>query len=140
MEPQPASEPGTRAAFVFKLLGFLFVGIGGIGVILPLLPTTPFLILAAACFARSSERWHRWLLSSATFGPIIRSWEAHRCIPRRAKIASLLIMGLVGGSSILFAVPSAIGKAVGLALVAVGFAVVVRIPTCSAAVTAEGGE
>ena len=130
MPPQPASEPRTRAAFVFKLLGFLFVGIGGLGVILPLLPTTPFLLLAAACFARSSERWHQWLLNSGTFGPIIRNWEEHRCIPRRAKIASLLIMGLVGGSSILFAVPSTVGKAVGLALVAVGFGFVVRIPTC----------
>jgi uncharacterized membrane protein YbaN (DUF454 family) len=59
----------------YKVLGFFFVGLGILGLFLPLLPTTVFLLLAAGCFARSSDKWHRWLLSNRTFGPIINDWN-----------------------------------------------------------------
>lgn len=125
-----SDEVPQQRSLLFKTLGFAFLGIGGLGVVLPLLPTTPFLLLAAACFARSSARWHAWLLGNPTFGPMIRDWEAHRCIPRRAKIASLAIMGLVGGSSLVFAVTSPAARGIGLALLTVGVVVVLRIPVC----------
>lgn len=76
--------------------------LGIIGILLPLLPTTPFILLAAACFARSSLRFHDWLLNQRIAGPIIREWQTHRAMPRRAKRAAYLLMLLSFGSSILF--------------------------------------
>tara|TARA_R110002073_G_scaffold219406_4_gene379732 strand:- start:1292 stop:1780 length:489 start_codon:yes stop_codon:yes gene_type:complete len=71
-----------------------------LGAILPVLPTTPFVLLAAACFARGSERFHNKLLANRIAGPIIREWCEHRSIPRRAKRWAYLLMALSFGSSI----------------------------------------
>ncbi len=90
---------------IFAGLGFLFVALGVLGVFLPVLPTTPFMLLAAACFARSSPRIHRWLLSNPTFGPIINEWHTYRSIPYRAKRTALLLIVLSFGVSITFFVP-----------------------------------
>lgn len=122
----------------WSLLGLLFLGIGGLGVVLPLLPTTPFVLLAAGCFARSSPRLHRWLLDSQLFGPILRDWEQHRCVPRRAKVVALVTMLGVGGSSILFAVPPGWPRWAGLALVTVGCGVLLSLRTCAADAGAAG--
>lgn len=76
--------------------GLLCVMFGSIGLFLPGLPTTPFLLLAAACFANSSPRLHEKLLNNRFFGRIIRDWEDHRTIPRKAKIIGLLTLFLGG--------------------------------------------
>lgn len=67
------------------VLGWLAVVLATLGVVLPLLPTTPFLLLAAWCFARSSPRFHAWLLYRSWFGPYLRHWQDHRALPPGAK-------------------------------------------------------
>jgi len=116
--------------WILITLGSLFVGLGALGVVLPLVPTTPFLLLAAACYARSSERLHQWLLRNPTFGPMIRGWEDHRCIPRPAKRVALLAMAGVGGASLVFAVDSTAMRIAGFALLSVGCITLLWLPTC----------
>lgn len=82
--------------------GFMFVGLATLGVVLPLLPATPFLILAAACFARSSHRFYRVLLGNRIFGPLIRDWREHRAIPWRAKLLAIAMIAVMMGSSAAF--------------------------------------
>ena len=82
--------------------GAVCVVLGVIGIFLPLLPTTPLMLLAAACFARSSRRFHDWLLANRTFGPLIREWEKHRSIPRRTKLMAIGLMSLTLAVSIVF--------------------------------------
>jgi len=73
--------------------GLLSLALGAIGIFLPLLPTVPFLLLSALCFANASERLHGWLLSHRLFGPPIQSWNERGVISRRAKwLASLSIV------------------------------------------------
>lgn len=67
------------------VLGWLAVVLATLGVVLPLLPTTPFLLLATWCFARSSPRFHAWLLYRSWFGPYLRHWQDHRALPPGAK-------------------------------------------------------
>ena len=88
------------ARWILIGVGFVCVGLGTVGIVLPLLPTTPFLLVAAACFARSSPRFYRWLLSRPGVGPAIQEWRDSRRIPRRAKFTAILSIVLVGGSSV----------------------------------------
>jgi len=87
---------------VFAGLGAAFLALGVVGIFLPLLPTTPFLLLAAACFARASRRLHHWLLNHAVLGPIVLEWREHRAIPYRAKRAGLWLMAASMTTSIVF--------------------------------------
>lgn len=87
---------------IYKALGFLFIGLGFIGIFLPLLPTTPFILLAAGCFAKSSERWYNWLLSNRTFGPMIKNWEEHQCISCNSRRIAVLSVIFFGGYSVVF--------------------------------------
>jgi uncharacterized protein len=86
---------------LYLIVGFAAIILAVAGVILPILPTTPFLLLAAACFARSSKRFHDRLLANRIAGPIIREWIEHRSIRRQVKRWVYLLMALSFGSSIL---------------------------------------
>ena len=88
------------------LIGCLSLALGALGIFVPLLPTTPFLLLAAFAFANSSDRLHQWLLDHNLFGPLIDNWRQHRAISRRAKIISILSMIAIIVISVLLAVPT----------------------------------
>lgn len=81
--------------------GFLALFLAVLGALLPVLPTTPFVLLAAACFARGSERFHQKLLENRIAGPIIREWQLYHSIPPRVKRWAYLLMAISFGSSIL---------------------------------------
>ena len=76
------------------LFGLAMTGCAIAGAVLPLVPTTPFLLLAAYAFARSSPRLHAWLLNHRQFGPLITNWQQHGAIPRGAKIAAMAMIAL----------------------------------------------
>ncbi|MBD2858134.1 YbaN family protein [Spongiibacter sp. KMU-158] len=117
----------------YKISGFVMLGLGVIGIVVPLLPTTPFLLVSAGCFSKSSERWHNWLLANPTFGPMIMDWHERRCVNCKTKVVALLSMLLVGGSSVVFGVDIFAVKVFALALMAVGAAVVLSIKNCTSA-------
>ncbi len=99
----PSRLHASRAVrYVLLAAGFLAFGLGVAGIFLPVLPTTPFMLLAAACFARSSPRFHRWLLGHRTFGPIVGEWERHRAIPWRTKLWAIGLMSSTLAASIVF--------------------------------------
>ena len=87
---------------VYVSLGVLCVALGIVGVALPILPTTPFMLLAAFFFAKSSARLHHWLLNHPRFGPQVQNWQAHGAISKNAKILAVLTMLGVLALSFLF--------------------------------------
>lgn len=87
------------------ILGLVSVACGLVGVVLPLLPTVPFLLLAAICFANSSPHLHHWLVTHQTFGPMIRDWQDSGAIRPGAKRLATLSVVLVFGLSLALAAP-----------------------------------
>ncbi len=92
---------GTKRV-LFLTLGIITTILALIGVFLPLLPTTPFLLLSAYFFSNSSETLHRWLLNHGIFGPIIRDWQKHKIIRTRAKIISTIMIIILFGYTLGF--------------------------------------
>lgn len=74
------------------LVGWISIVLATFGLLLPLLPTTPFLLLAAWCFSRSSPRFHHWLLYKSWFGQYIRHWQQHKALPKGVKIKLIVII------------------------------------------------
>ena len=90
---------------LWMALGWAALGLGALGVLLPLLPTTPFLLLAAYAFSRGSERLHDWLLNHRVFGPPIENWRTHRAVSTGAKLVALVAMALILAISAVADVP-----------------------------------
>jgi len=86
----------------FGALGTLFLLLGIVGIFMPILPTTPFLLLATACYTRSSRRFYNWLMNHPALGPLIVEWRTYRSIPWRIKLVAVATMTLTFGSSIIF--------------------------------------
>ena len=101
------------------LAGTLFVGLGIVGIFLPVLPTTPFLLLAAACYAKSSQRFYNWLIHNRWFGYYIRNYLEKKGIPPKTKILIIALLWISIGLSASFAVQSFIIRLI-LVLIAVG--------------------
>lgn len=124
----PARPRPARALWFVG--GWLAVGFGGLGVVVPGLPTTGFFVLAASCFARSSPRFERWVLDLPTIGPLVRDHRAGLGMPRRAKVLAVVMIVAMSTLSIVVALANVYARiAVGL-VAAIGVAYVSwRIPT-----------
>lgn len=79
---------------IFIILGICSLLLGIIGIFLPILPTTPFILLTAAFWAKGSPRFHRWLKQHRHFGPMVQNWESRRAVPRRAKWLAYTMMSI----------------------------------------------
>jgi uncharacterized protein len=125
--PQTYLDHAARLMLISA--GMICVGLGAIGVIVPGLPTTPFLLLAAYCFARSSEHFHSWLLNHRWLGSYVRNFEEGRGMTRRAKGITLLLTWISFGVTIVFFVPVLWGQ-VGMVLMATTLSIyLLRLPT-----------
>lgn len=98
--PESELHSSRLVRIVLLVLGSLALLLGIIGIFLPGLPTTPFVLLAAACYARASEKFYRRLLANKTFGPLIIEWRRHRSIPYRVKLIAVAMMSLTICASI----------------------------------------
>ena len=98
--PEAELHPSLLVRVVLWTCGSIALLLGIIGVFLPGLPTTPFVLVAAACYARTSEPFYRWLLRNPTFGPLIIEWRRHHSIPFRIKIIAISLMSLTICASI----------------------------------------
>ncbi len=123
-----ARNPLARGLWL--LSGLVAVGLGGLGVIVPGLPTTGFFVLAAWCFSKSSRRLERWVLELPGVGPMVQDYRAGLGMPRRAKVIAIGMMVLFGGASAVLFLDHLVIRLVVVAAVAVGvWYVGWRIPT-----------
>lgn len=98
---EATARPFVRVVLVG--IGTASLALAVIGLVLPVLPSTPFVLLSAACYARASERLHRGLLRNRYFGPAIERWQTSRTISPRAKWTAIPLVALtIGGSTVLF--------------------------------------
>jgi uncharacterized membrane protein YbaN (DUF454 family) len=98
--PKTNQSANPTVRWTFLIMGWIFFGLGIIGALLPVMPTAPFILLAAGCWARSSRRFHFWLINHKFFGKFIRDWEDRHAVPRYAKFLATLMMTL--STSMLF--------------------------------------
>lgn len=116
--------------FIWMAAGLTCVGVGGVGVFIPGLPTTVFFIMAAWCFSRSSERLERWVLGLPGIGPMVSDYRSGLGMPRRAKVMAISCIVLAAGGSALFFIGNPAVR-IGVALLgAIGvWYVGLRVPT-----------
>lgn len=126
-----ASNLSRPVRVLLVVIGTVFVGLGIIGLLLPVVPTTPFLLVAAACYARSSSRFYNALLANPWFGPLIREWRESGTIPSRAKLIALILIAVSFGVTIVV-----ILKALWLQIIMLGIAIAVS--TYLASIPAKG--
>ncbi|NCC31027.1 MAG: DUF454 domain-containing protein [Chloroflexia bacterium] len=131
---ESVSVPRTNPLVRWLLLGFgtLALGVGALGVMLPGIPTTPFVLIAAACYIRSSARLYRWLIGNRVFGPIIVTWQTERGLTMRTKLITLALVWIMLGGAALFLVESLVMQLVLLGLAATKTVVLARIRTVPA--------
>ena len=132
IEQVPASRNRKQKLVKVLLLvaGTFSLVLGAIGIFLPILPTTPFLLVSAACYLRSSQRMHKWLLGNRWFGEYIKNYQEGRGIPLKTKILAISVLWVAIIYSAFFALDEILIAQVALLLIAVGVSVhLIRVPT-----------
>lgn len=121
-----STEPGRVRRWLYLGIGYAALGLGAVGIVLPLLPTTPFLLVAAWAFAKGSPAVERWLYRHPRFGPFLCEWRDRRAIPLRGKAAALL--GLAVSWALIYrtAESAAVPLAAGAVMLAVALYVATR--------------
>ena len=91
----------------YFIVGWISLALGVLGIVLPLLPTTPFVLLSAFCFSKSSARFHQWLLNHRVFGPLVKDWQRHGVIQLKAKIlATVSMVAMISVSLYFVSIPA----------------------------------
>jgi uncharacterized membrane protein YbaN (DUF454 family) len=130
--PKTAIRTSTQKKFVrafFFIIGSVSLALGGIGIILPVLPTTPFLLLALACYFRSSQRMTQWMLTNKYFGKYIKNYREGKGIPLNTKLFALITLWATIVYSAFFIIPLWIVQIV-LFIVAIAVTLhLIRLPT-----------
>lgn len=101
-EADSAKKGMTIIRGIWFVAGTICLALGAIGIVLPILPTTPFLLAAAACYYKSSLRMHKWLLTNKYFGEYIRNYKEGKGIPRKTKATALIVLWVTIGVSTFF--------------------------------------
>lgn len=117
----------VRLRPLWTAAGGVALALGVIGIFLPVLPTTPLVLLAAFCFGKGSPRLRAWIVAHRSFGPMITDWEATGAIPRRVKLWACAVMGVTFLASWVFGAPARVLWAQGL-LMGIGAAYVLSRP------------
>lgn len=125
-QPRGMRRPSSFKKGIFVVAGTISLALGAVGVFLPILPTTPFLLLSAACYYRGSERMHRWLLNNKLFGRYIRDYKEGKGISQMGKIFTLFLLWITICYSALFLVNNYI---VQIVLFAIAVAVTLHVLT-----------
>lgn len=125
--PTHQTAPAQRFRLFWTVGGVLSLALGIIGIFLPLLPTTPLVLLAAFCFGKGSPRLRAWIVGHRRFGPMIADWEATGAIPRKVKVWACSVMAVTFAASAAFGVPGRALIAQGL-LMGIGAAYVLSRP------------
>lgn len=123
----PQVKGGWRV--LYQGMGLFFVGLGWVGALLPLVPTTPFLLLASFFFVRSSPMLQGWLIQSKIFGPFLRDWQKYGGVRPRVKILAFAMIAVVVGASLASSRLPMLGKVALVLLASVGLVVVARLKT-----------
>ncbi len=129
VSPSKKSKPRIVRALLL-VAGTASLVLGTIGLVLPILPTTPFLLLAAACYMRSSERLHKWLLGNKWFGKYIRNYQEGKGIPLKTKIAAVTVLWAAILYSSFIVLNEVLIAQIALLAIALGVSVhLIRLPT-----------
>jgi uncharacterized membrane protein YbaN (DUF454 family) len=113
----------------FFVFGTLFLAFGGVGVFVPVLPTTPFLLISAACYYKSSERMHRWMLNNRWFGHYLKNYAEGKGLSLKAKLFTISLLWLLMIYSIFFVVSNLVVQLILLSIAIGVTAHLVRLPT-----------
>ena len=135
----PATVRSGPARWAWLIGGWVAVGVGTAGIVVPGLPTTGPFVLAASCFAKSSPRFERWVLSLPRIGPMVADHRAGLGMPRRAKVVAVSMIVVAVSASTILAIPSPVGRGITVAAGLVGcWYVGLRIPTRERILAARG--
>ena len=130
MNPNNGTQrPSSPKRILFIVAGTICLGLGALGIILPLLPTTPFLLLTAACYMRGSDRMYQWLLNNKWFGKYIRNYREGKGIPLRGKISALVLLWTTISFTAIFIISIGVIRITLFLIAAIVRIYLIRLPT-----------